>query len=649
MKKLFYHIFIFFLILLLVQSCSDDILGTDSAGNTPPVAEIESEQEVAIGEKVVLDGSESHDPDEDELSYSWEIITKPQESEATLHNPDSVKASFTPDARGSYQIQLTVSDGKDSHSATLSATADIKVLENITEDMTLTNIFDDPQKADYAVSGISDVRADLTIEPGVHIEFGSDTRMDIESEGSLIAIGTEEAPIRFTGAVKSPGSWRGIHFKSLSPDNELSHVIVEYGGDNNANIFVNNNGAVTINHTTSQFSSSYGLEADNGAQLRDFSNNVFADNETAIMNIPTNLIGSLDINSDYNGESGTDYISTLGGGEVNTNQTWPSIEVPYIIDGFVDIKSEVKVQPGAMIKFKQEARLDIEEGALTAIGTSDNPIKFLGNEETSGFWQGIRFRTKNTANELTYTEVSHGGANGKANVVVDNSGAVKITNSTLTSSETYGLEVDKRGGDLIEFSNNTISSDAITRIPDYLMGEIDTDSDFGTDSYISVVGTQVKTDQTWVAAGVPYRIEDIIDIQADVTINPGASLEFISGARIDIESGTNGGSLNAVGTQADSIKFIGTNNVQGHWDGIRFRTKSDSNLLEYCVISDGGRGGDARNGNIDIWSNGGVTVKHSSIRNSAANGVVYSHDGEFTGSDNTYSNITLEEVYYNEL
>jgi len=80
----------------------------------------------------------------------------------------------------------------------------------------------------------------LTIEPGVHLQFGREGGLRIEpavgefpATGVLVAIGTEDDPIVLTSAATSPapGDWQGIMFGGEpSPDSVMQHVVVEYAG-----------------------------------------------------------------------------------------------------------------------------------------------------------------------------------------------------------------------------------------------------------------------------------------------------------------------------------------------------------------------------------------------------------------------------------
>jgi hypothetical protein len=90
--------------------------------NSPPVAiPTATNLPVFVGSVANLDGSASHDPDGDPLTWSWALITRPQGSESLLNNPTTEKPSFHLDKPGTYVVQLIVSDGKvNSEPATLS-------------------------------------------------------------------------------------------------------------------------------------------------------------------------------------------------------------------------------------------------------------------------------------------------------------------------------------------------------------------------------------------------------------------------------------------------------------------------------------------------------------------------------------------------
>jgi len=81
--------------------------------------------------------------------------------------------------------------------------------------------------------------ATLTIEAGVELAFKGEGVLEVEhftgefpASGALVAVGTPEAPIRFTSADSAaPGAWVGLFFGGTpQASNRIEHAVVEYAG-----------------------------------------------------------------------------------------------------------------------------------------------------------------------------------------------------------------------------------------------------------------------------------------------------------------------------------------------------------------------------------------------------------------------------------
>lgn len=92
-----------------VSSAADTI--TVTTINSSPTANAGPDQTAHVGSVVTLDGSGSHDPDGQSLTYSWALTSRPAGSSAAISNPTSVNPTFTVDRFGVYNAQLVVNDG----------------------------------------------------------------------------------------------------------------------------------------------------------------------------------------------------------------------------------------------------------------------------------------------------------------------------------------------------------------------------------------------------------------------------------------------------------------------------------------------------------------------------------------------------------
>jgi predicted Zn-dependent protease len=99
------------------QNQNQNPSATQTPRNHPPKADAGNNEIVRESENVVLDGSNSIDPDGDKLSYSWQLVS-PKNIKISLHNDDTAKPDFVaPGLTGASNklalaFKLTVSDGQ---------------------------------------------------------------------------------------------------------------------------------------------------------------------------------------------------------------------------------------------------------------------------------------------------------------------------------------------------------------------------------------------------------------------------------------------------------------------------------------------------------------------------------------------------------
>ncbi|WP_444942114.1 PKD domain-containing protein [Microbulbifer sp. ZKSA004] len=97
-----------------VASEPAEVLVTVSAGDAPPVA-VTEDQTITLGEEVVLDASESYDPEGNSLQYRWKWAYSPVETDGVpvpeLEGETTSTVKFTPIAADTYNLILFVFDG----------------------------------------------------------------------------------------------------------------------------------------------------------------------------------------------------------------------------------------------------------------------------------------------------------------------------------------------------------------------------------------------------------------------------------------------------------------------------------------------------------------------------------------------------------
>ena len=81
-------------------------------------------QTVTVPEPIGLDGSGSSDPNGDTLTYAWSFAAVPNgvSPDPDLTDPDGESTDFELDVEGEYIISLTVSDGTESATDTVTIT-----------------------------------------------------------------------------------------------------------------------------------------------------------------------------------------------------------------------------------------------------------------------------------------------------------------------------------------------------------------------------------------------------------------------------------------------------------------------------------------------------------------------------------------------
>jgi hypothetical protein len=94
----------------------DGVIIQSDAVTGAPISKAGQNQTVAVGTLVTLDGSGSYDPDGTDITYAWEMASRPWGSSAFLTNPTRSGPTFTADVSGTYTVTLVVTDASEEQS-----------------------------------------------------------------------------------------------------------------------------------------------------------------------------------------------------------------------------------------------------------------------------------------------------------------------------------------------------------------------------------------------------------------------------------------------------------------------------------------------------------------------------------------------------
>lgn len=131
--------------------------------------------------------------------------------------------------------------------------------------------------------------------------------------------------------------------------------------------------------------------------------------------------------------------------------------------------------------------------------------------------------------------------------------------------------------------------------------------------------------------GVDYIISNNIQINANLTIKPGVTIQFADGAGLQVNEE---GSLTAVGATGNIIYFTSKSGKRSAWKGITILSNGGKNVLSYCKVEHGGATNSFGTGNVIIGSGtntGSIEISNSEITASGSNGILLSEGSKLVG------------------
>lgn len=585
------------------------------------------------GEFVDLDGSGSTATGEVSMSWRWELIDRPEDSDAEIAVTDGSRTGFIPDVSGRYEVELTVSHGEASDTTT--AVVQVQVCDapqTISENITTDTVWTGARGAcpSYLLDGTITVSASLTIGPGTVIRARENAALRVNgTSAGIVAEGTEERPIVFEGTEATPGWWAGIHVLRTATILDqvgagvavFDHVIVRHGGGGAeesalvSGLRVGSSGSgqtasVRIHNSRFEDNAGRGVglrgitstgAGQRGAILVGFGNNIFSGNAEAAARMSVTHVASIEAPSVAE-DNGRDVIevfesTTRGGAE------WIDPGMPYQVSGTITVRHPVAISEGATFAFARNTALVVSGGNanLVASGTAEEPIIFRGTEDEAGWWQGIWLQRTHDIGEVRaaalavfeHVVVRDAGQEGQSDAAGIRVGAggsgdlasVSIRDSRFENNLGHGVHLrqtssvgaGRRGSILVDFENNTFvdnSGSATVLRVEHIdgVGGGHTATNNGRD-VLEVRESTLASDGTWSDAGIPYAVSGGLTIQRALEITERTHVVFDQGTWLEVDGAQ--GNLNVVGTPEHPVILEGSEPTPGHWYGLRIFRSPD--------------------------------------------------------------------------
>jgi|GEM_PF-1399955 len=293
----------------------------------------------------------------------------------------------------------------------------------------------------------------ITLQPGVKLQFTSTAGFEIAYSGVLLAEGSPDSMIYFNGASAGQGFWRGIFLLDnvRNANSQFKHCIFDGGGSQSIMTTTGNlvktlcycrAASAGFSNCIFQNSGGYAIIFDKVEELNEFKNNRLTLNAGPPIQLTPEVIGSLKNNQFYNNDE--NYIEVMGGNLIRGSNI-PNFQIPYRLMGRLDIYYiKVTIEPGTVFELYPNASISVSAGAaLIADGLSPaGAITFTGAFPNPGSWNYIYFSQDCNAAlcELNYCKIEYGGGDisWPANIYLEGA-SPKITNCTIAYSKHWGI------------------------------------------------------------------------------------------------------------------------------------------------------------------------------------------------------------------
>ncbi len=462
----------------------------------------------------------------------------------------------------------------------------------------------------------------LTLAPGSLLEFESGASLRIggtldganSHRGQLHAVGSADSLITLQARSGVDGDWKGLWFRAASDlsgaTSSMAWCVVRQGEDWNLRAETTSQ-PDSIAHCLFENATGHGLSFYQCYPPSRLVDVTIEDNaDVAIELAGSALVETENLSWSGNGAEEIVYNGNITGDVELDLLSYPH---PVYFDGIVSVQDNsvptLTIPPGNTLEFESGASLRIggtldgaqsNRGQLVAVGTADSLITLQPRSGLDGDWDGLWFRNASdfdgATSEMAWCVVRQGEDFNLRSESTSQPAAISdcvfehSTDAGVSFYQCYppsvlvdcqlldnaGPAMRCEGADLVESSNLGMSGNGGDELE--YTGHIVQDVHFDLPAYPHPV---VFRETTWV-----YGLGS-----ARLSLSPGSVLHFDAHAELQIGGGlsssSNAGRLEAVGTADSLIVFTGPSTGEA-WDGLRFRTGSDTDgstsTMNWCRV-----------------------------------------------------------------